>query len=61
MEHRVRRGSLEDLPRVAPLFDAYRVFYGKQPDLATSRQFLADRLSQNEFGSATVRGYGLEA
>jgi GNAT superfamily N-acetyltransferase len=33
---------------IAPLFDAYRQFYGAASDLAASRQFIADRLNNNE-------------
>jgi ribosomal protein S18 acetylase RimI-like enzyme len=44
----VRRASAADTASVAPLFDAYRQFYGLGPDLALSRQFLAERLERNE-------------
>jgi len=44
----VRRASLEDLARVAPLFDAYRQFYEQPTDLARSQEFLHDRLSRKE-------------
>ena len=33
---------------VAPLFDAYRQFYGKPPDLEGARRFLAERLERGE-------------
>src|SRR5262249_39592215 len=33
---------------VAPLFDAYRRFYGQPPDLDGARRFLAERLSRGE-------------
>jgi GNAT superfamily N-acetyltransferase len=33
---------------VAPLFDAYRQFYGQPPDLDGARRFLAERLGRGE-------------
>jgi ribosomal protein S18 acetylase RimI-like enzyme len=44
----VRPGTLEDLDRVAELFDAYRQFYDKPPDLALARAFLRERLQHHE-------------
>jgi GNAT superfamily N-acetyltransferase len=44
----VRRAGLSDLPVVARLFDAYRQFYGRTPDLAGAESFLRERLSRNE-------------
>jgi ribosomal protein S18 acetylase RimI-like enzyme len=44
----VRRGTVENLDAVTPLFDAYRKFYGQPSDLTESRRFLADRLSRDE-------------
>ncbi len=38
----------EDLELVAPLFDAYRQFYGRSADLPLARAFLAQRLQNNE-------------
>ena len=46
-----RRAGLADLDRVAPLFDAYRGFYGQPSDLRRARQWLEARLSR---GEATV-------
>jgi ribosomal protein S18 acetylase RimI-like enzyme len=39
------RARATDADVVAPLFDAYRRFYGQAPDLATARSFLSDRLT----------------
>ena len=39
---------LSDLPVLAPLFDAYRQFYGRAPDLAAAESFLRDRFSHGE-------------
>jgi ribosomal protein S18 acetylase RimI-like enzyme len=44
----VRRATPGDAERVAPLFDAYRQFYGLAPDLALSRRFIAERLERDE-------------
>jgi len=44
----VRRASPADAARVAPLFDAYRQFYGLAPDRELSRRFLTERLERGE-------------
>jgi [ribosomal protein S5]-alanine N-acetyltransferase len=44
----VRRANLGDIERVAPLFDAYRQFYGLEPSLALARQFMESRLLRAE-------------
>lgn len=44
--HNIRRAAKEDLDLVAPLFDAYRQFYGRQPEPTESRAFLAERLER---------------
>jgi len=47
-EVRSVRAELDDLDALAPLFDAYRRFYGQPPDLAGARTFLADRFKRGE-------------
>ena len=37
-----------EVGEAAPLFDAYRQFYGKSPDIEAARRFLFARLSKNE-------------
>ena len=44
----VRRATIADLDALAPLFDAYRVFYGKASDLAAARAFLHARIRSGE-------------
>lgn len=44
----VRRASAADAALVAPLFDAYRQFYGLAPDLERSRSFITERLERGE-------------
>jgi ribosomal protein S18 acetylase RimI-like enzyme len=45
---RVRRAGADDLDLLAPLFDAYRVFYGQDSDLAAAHRFLAVRQAAGE-------------
>jgi ribosomal protein S18 acetylase RimI-like enzyme len=40
--------TMDHLEQIAPLFDAYRVFYGQVPDLAAAREFLRQRLLLRE-------------
>jgi GNAT superfamily N-acetyltransferase len=47
-EVRSVRAELDDLDVLAPLFDAYRRFYGQPSDLAGTRTFLADRFKRGE-------------
>jgi GNAT superfamily N-acetyltransferase len=44
MAIRVQQATPADLDLVAPLFDAYRQFYGLPANLDASRRFIADRL-----------------
>lgn len=44
----VERARVADVDRVAPLFDAYRQFYGAEPDVPAARAFLAQRLTCGE-------------
>ncbi len=44
----VRRAKLDDLPALAPLFDAYRGFYGKPSDLPLAARFLRERLERGQ-------------
>lgn len=43
-----RSATVVDLEVIAPLFDAYRQFYGQSPDLAVARSFIQHRLRNNE-------------
>jgi len=42
------RAQVTDLAQAAPLFAAYREFYGEPYDLAASTSFLASRLARDE-------------
>jgi ribosomal protein S18 acetylase RimI-like enzyme len=44
----VERAGSDSLEELAPLFDAYRVFYGKSPDLPRARNWLQQRLARDE-------------
>ena len=44
----VRQAALADLDLVAPLFDAYRQFYGRASDLAAATAFLRDRFGHGQ-------------
>lgn len=44
----VRRAVLADVPLAAPLFDAYRVFYGQSSDPRLAHAFLKERLTRDE-------------
>ncbi|KAF0740656.1 hypothetical protein Ae201684P_002205 [Aphanomyces euteiches] len=48
MTYQVHQASVADVDEVAPLFDAYRVFYKQPSDLPRAKRFLHDRLSSNE-------------
>lgn len=44
----IKRAGADDLDAIAPLFDAYRRFYGQAADIARARTFLQGRLRRNE-------------
>lgn len=44
----VRSATLNDLPALAELFDAYRIFYEKQTDIDGAFHFLQDRMLNKE-------------
>ena len=44
----IRRATAADAERIAPLFDAYRCFYGQATDRARAQQFIAARLAHCE-------------
>lgn len=48
MNPSIRRAGLDDLDRLAPLFDAYRQFYRQPGDLPRARDFLRERLQRDE-------------
>ncbi len=44
----VRRATISDVDAIAPLFDAYRQFYGKDSDPGLAHSFLAERVRRQE-------------
>lgn len=44
----IRQATIADLDQLAPLFDSYRQFYCKSPDLDLARRFLLNRFHHNE-------------
>ncbi len=44
----VRQAALADLDEIAPLFDAYRQFYGAPSDMGAARKFLLERFNHAE-------------
>jgi GNAT superfamily N-acetyltransferase len=44
----IRRAGLDDMDAAAPLFDAYRQFYGQRSDVTAARAFLTERLRRDE-------------
>lgn len=48
MEFFIRRATIDDASVVAPLFNAYRVFYEQEPDLKAAEAFINERLLQDE-------------
>ncbi|HET7931751.1 MAG TPA: GNAT family N-acetyltransferase, partial [Rhodanobacteraceae bacterium] len=51
----VSRASLDDLDAIAPLFDAYRVFYRQASNPALARSFIEERLQLGESGIFVCR------
>jgi len=44
----IHRITIHDLDKLYPLFDAYRVFYEKDSDMEGAKNFLKERLKNNE-------------
>ena len=45
---RTRRATLDDIDAIAPLFDAYRGFYGQGSDLDRAKRWLSERMQRDE-------------
>ena len=48
MTIRIQQAGLEDIHLIAPLFDAYRVFYQQTSDIDLATKFLSERLQKQE-------------
>jgi GNAT superfamily N-acetyltransferase len=44
----VKQASLEDVPAIVPLFNAYRMFYKQRSNLDGAKSFIKERLQNNE-------------
>jgi GNAT superfamily N-acetyltransferase len=59
----IRKATISDIDALAELFNGYRVFYKKDPDIEKARQFLLERLIKNEseifvsFSGAVMTGF----
>ncbi|WP_338780023.1 GNAT family N-acetyltransferase [Metabacillus sp. FJAT-52054] len=45
---KILKASIKDAGTIAPLFNAYRIFYSQPSDLEGAAQFLKDRLEKEE-------------
>lgn len=45
---KTRKAVIDDIESLSKLFDAYRVFYEKETDLAGAEKFLFDRMANKE-------------
>lgn len=62
MDVQIHRADATHLDGVAPLFDAYRGFYGQPSNLEQSRHFIAERMARDEsviFFAEDGQGQGL--
>jgi len=48
MAHTIRQATVDDVEQLAPLFDAYRQFYGRTSDVAAAQAFLLARFANRE-------------
>lgn len=44
----VRKANIQDIEQLSLLFDAYRIFYNKTSDIENAKQFLSERIINNE-------------
>jgi GNAT superfamily N-acetyltransferase len=61
MSVQIKEAVVDDLDAVAPLFDAYRQFYGQSADLPLAREFLLDRLNHQQSAIFLARAASGEA
>jgi len=55
---RIQIATEKDISGIAPLFDAYRIFYKQESDVAAAMLFLSDRLVNQE--STILAAYDVE-
>jgi ribosomal protein S18 acetylase RimI-like enzyme len=62
MTIRIQQATIEDIQLIAPLFDAYRVFYQQTSDVNLAEGFLSERMQKHEsviFFAVNEMGKGL--
>jgi ribosomal protein S18 acetylase RimI-like enzyme len=47
-ELQIRTATVDDLPSLSELFDGYRIYYGRPSDREGARQFLSERMANEE-------------
>lgn len=48
MKTKIQLANISHIEEIAPLFDAYRVFYHKPSDIEGAKQFISDRIKNDE-------------
>ena len=48
MEITIQQANMQDVTTIAPLFDAYRIFYHQHSDLVLAHHFLSERLTKEQ-------------
>ncbi|MEL7531801.1 MAG: GNAT family N-acetyltransferase [Bacteroidota bacterium] len=62
MQFSIKAAEIQDIPHIARLFDAYRVFYEQASDLEAAANYLRDRLQKGEsqiYWAQDLSGTGL--
>lgn len=44
----IRKATIDDVKKIAALFDGYRIFYKQSSDIAGAEKFISDRINKNE-------------
>ncbi|HEX3024937.1 MAG TPA: GNAT family N-acetyltransferase [Chitinophagaceae bacterium] len=44
----IRKASIDDVKKIAILFDGYRMFYKQSSDIVEAKKFISDRINKNE-------------
>jgi len=44
----IRKATFQDIGQLSELFDQYRIFYQKEPDLPAAEQFLTERIENRD-------------
>lgn len=44
----IRKATIDDIEMIVPLFDSYRIFYKQSSDIAAAKEFISERINNNE-------------